>query len=104
MLAASAAMLGGMPSAALGSDDLIATCLVAWAENVALSGVLSLPSALTRWSLLAGLAVVALASLVGAGARHPHSSTARRRVRAARGVGDGHDARRGIAADAAGWG
>jgi hypothetical protein len=62
MLMASAAMLGAclrLPSAAA---YLLAAYVVAWAEIVALCGLLSLPHALTRTSLLAGLAVAALGS------------------------------------------
>src|SRR5262245_58989349 len=62
MLTASAAMLGACLRLRSATAYLLAAYLLAWAEIVLLCGLLSLPAVLTRWSLLAGLAVVALAS------------------------------------------
>ena len=64
MLTASAAMLGACLRLRSAAAYLLAAYLVAWAEIVLLCGLLSLPSALTRTSLLGGLAVTAVASFV----------------------------------------
>jgi hypothetical protein len=64
VVVASGAMIGASLRLRTAAAYLLAVYVIAWTEIVVLSVLLSIPHALTRASLLAGLAVVSLAAFV----------------------------------------